>query len=104
VSVEVRSPAYRTDGSQPLDLPPEYLTIQEVAEWLRLSPKRVRTLMSAGIFREGFHFFRGQGIRPRFRWSRVVEWIEAGRRASEEAIPMARSTKRRVAELTRTDL
>lgn len=80
----------------PAALPPEggdeYLSVAETASRVRLSVKRVHNLMSAGVLKEGYHFFRPAGIGPRFKWSRVVEWLE-GREAIEpqdEVQPRAR--------------
>lgn len=72
----------------------EYLTIADVAARLRVSPKRVRNLMAAKVFVQGQHFFRPRGMGPRFRWSRVVAWLEGESRDSAEPIPMARSRAR----------
>ncbi len=71
----------------------EYLSIRATAARLGLSPKRVRNLMSAGVFKRGYHFFRPRGIGPRFKWSRVVEWLENGPTEVAEDIPMARSRR-----------
>lgn len=71
----------------------EYLSVAELAVRLDLSPKRIRNLMSAGVFKAGYHFFRPRGIAPRFKWSRVVEWLEGSEKRVEE-IPMARSSGR----------
>ncbi len=53
----------------------EYLTIAEVAARLKLSAKSVRNKISAGVFREGAHFFRPAGLGTRFKWSAVVAWL-----------------------------
>lgn len=66
----------------PADGGDEYLSVAETASRVRLSVKRVYNLMSAGVLKEGYHFFRPTGIGPRFKWSRVVEWLE-GREATE---------------------
>lgn len=73
----------------------DYCTIEEVAQRLRLSPKRVRNMMATGIFVEGREYFRRAGLRPRFRWSRVVAWLEDPVTESPDVIPMAHA--RRVA-------
>ena len=70
----------------------EYLTVAEVAAILRVSPKRVRNMMSSGTFRPGEHFLRRRGIGPRFLRSRVNAWIGDGDSTSRELIPMARGT------------
>jgi len=74
----------------------EYLTIDELAARLKLEPKTVRNKMSAGIFVRGVHYFSPPGMRPRFKWSTTVAWIEADEREKVKAtdngdgIPMAR--------------
>lgn len=70
----------------------EYLTIPQVAERLKLSPKSVRNKMSAGIFRKGAHYFSPPGLGPRFKWSAVVAWLEDEHLAKADggSIPMAR--------------
>lgn len=64
----------------------EYLTTQEVATRLKLSPKSIRNKMSQGIFREGVHYFRPKGMAPRFKWSAIQAYIEC----KEIKIPMAK--------------
>ena len=54
----------------------EYLTIAEVAERLKLSPKTIKNKMASGAFRQGVHYFRPPGMQARFKWSAVVQWIE----------------------------
>ncbi len=80
-------PGFR-DSSAPWD---EYLTVGEVASILKVSPKRVRNMMSSGSFRAGMDFFRRPGIGPRFVRSRLEAWLRDSDRASDEPIPMARS-------------
>ncbi len=53
-----------------------YLTISETATLARVSPKRLRNLMSSGVLREGHHYVRPIGIGPRFRLAAVQEWLE----------------------------
>jgi hypothetical protein len=57
----------------------QYRTIAEVAELARVSPKRIRNLMADGTLREGEHFTRPEGLRPRFILDRVLSWLEAQR-------------------------
>lgn len=78
----------------------DYLRIAEVAERLRVTPKRVSNMMAAGIFTEGYHFLRRPGLGPRFRWSRVVEWLETTPDNAEDSIPMA-GTRHRVVAVER---
>lgn len=72
----------------------EYLTISELAARLKVKPKTIKNKMASGVFKKGVHYFSPKGLRPRFKWSAVVAWIEAGdgpdRHESGGAIPMAR--------------
>ena len=80
----------------------EYLTIEEVAKRLSWEERTVKNKMEAGIFQKGVHYFAPKGIRPRFKWSAVVAWLEERDRrkkentavesheAVSEPIPMAR--------------
>jgi len=74
----------------------EYLTIAELATRLKLSPKTIKNKMASGVFRRGVHYFRPNGIGPRFKWSAVVAWLEAGEQEKAKAtdngvgIPMAK--------------
>jgi hypothetical protein len=67
----------------------EYLTVAEVAGILKVSPKRIRNLMSGGAFRVGTHFFRRRGIGPRFLRSRLDAWLQE-QHSLPEGVPMAR--------------
>ena len=72
----------------------EYLTIEEVAERLRLKPKTVQNKMGSGIFRKGVHYFSRPGIGPRFKWKAIVDWLESSSTEIDGdvagGIPMAR--------------
>lgn len=71
----------------------EYLTINEVAARLKLSPKTIKNKMASGIFRKGVHYFSPRGLRPRFKWSAVQAWLEEKdqpRQEEEGLIPMRR--------------
>jgi len=71
----------------------EYLTVTELASSLSLSPKTIKNKMASGVFRKGVHYFSPEGLRPRFKWSAIVTWLEAERvtrQETEETIPMAR--------------
>ena len=54
----------------------EYLTIQELAQRLKLSPKTIRNKMTTGILKGGVHYFSPPGLAPRFKWSAIVAWME----------------------------
>ena len=54
----------------------EYLTIKEAAALLKVSPKRVRNLMCAGVFKQGVHFFRPARLGARFKQSALTQYIE----------------------------
>jgi hypothetical protein len=71
----------------------EYLTIQELSARLKIKPKTVKNKMASGIFRKGIHYLSPQGLRPRFKWSAIVAWLEekdAPLSEAADAIPMAR--------------
>ncbi|MBI4489182.1 MAG: helix-turn-helix domain-containing protein [Deltaproteobacteria bacterium] len=71
----------------------EYLTIDEVAVRLKLSPKTIKNKMASGIFRRGVHYFSPRGLRPRFKWSAVQAWLEEKDQPGQQEeglIPMAR--------------
>src|SRR5678816_3138657 len=80
----------------------EYLTIDDVAARLKCNRKTIVNRISAGIYREGVHYFRPQGIDrkgkpwhcdPLFKWSAIVAWVEgqdakAPKTESRGIIPM----------------
>jgi hypothetical protein len=72
----------------------EYLTIEELSARLKIKPKTIKNKMTAGIFRRGLHYFSPAGLRPRFKWSAIVLWLEEKDKQITEqpadAIPMAR--------------
>ena len=77
--------------------PQEYLTIQETAQRLKLSPKTVRNKMASQVFKEGVHYYRAPSLGPRFKWSAIEKWIETEsdsdkdtKDAGSDDIPMAR--------------
>lgn len=53
-----------------------YWTIAEAAEVARVSPKRLRHLMTNGTLREGVHYTRPAGLRPRIKREPFVAWLE----------------------------
>lgn len=78
----------------------EYLTTAEVAGRLRLSVKTLRNKIYAGVFREGEHFVHRPGLGPRWRWDRVVAWLEGDGPGEQQqtpagVIPLAESGGRR---------
>jgi len=72
----------------------EYLTITEVAVRLKVKPKTIKNKMASGIFRKGVHYVSPRGLRPRFKWSAIVAWLEGTEdqpaQDGKGAIPMAR--------------
>jgi DNA-binding CsgD family transcriptional regulator len=63
-------------GTETVSIGEQYLTIAEVAERLKLSPKTIKNKMASGAFRQGVHYFRPRGMQARFKWSAVVSWLE----------------------------
>lgn len=53
-----------------------YWTIAEAAAFARVSPKRLRNLMANSILREGVHYTRPRGMRPRFKREALIDWLE----------------------------
>lgn len=72
----------------------EYLTIEELSARLKIKPKTIKNKMASGIFRKGVHYFSPKGLRPRFKWSAIVAWLEEREKPVAEqpadCIPMAR--------------
>jgi len=72
----------------------EYLTIAELSSRLKISPKTIKNKMASGIFKKGVHYFSPKGLRPRFKWSAVVAWLEGAEEQTTQedngSIPMAR--------------
>ncbi len=74
----------------------EYLKIDQLAARLQLKPKTIKNRMVAGVFIKGIHYFKPDGMGPRFKWSAIVAWMEAGEQEQVKAtdngdeIPMAR--------------
>ena len=54
----------------------EYITAAEVAQRLRWSRRTLRAKIRAGWLRPDEHFFQRPGCQPRWKWSRVAEWLE----------------------------
>lgn len=65
-------------GVPPTDaaLREEYLTVPEVAAWSKLGRKTVRNHMYDGTWQKGVHWFSPRGLRPRFKLSALVRWLE----------------------------
>jgi hypothetical protein len=56
---------------------PEYLTIAEAADFLRLDVQTLRNKISKGIFQRGVHFFkRERQIGVRFKRAALIAWLE----------------------------
>ena len=65
----------------------QYLYINQLAELTPWSEQAIRTMMSRGSLVEGIHYFKpnGPGSRPIFSWRAVVQYIEGGRVAADDA-------------------
>jgi hypothetical protein len=55
----------------------------EVSAQLKVSRKRVRNLMCAGVFKQGVHFFRPAGLGARFKQSALTQYIEGTEKPKE---------------------
>ena len=67
-----------------------YLTVAEAADLARVSPKRLRNLMADGTLRDGVHYTRPRGLRPRFKRDALVAWLE-GKDAALLPAPRSRA-------------
>lgn len=65
--------------------PEEYITIEKLGERLDLKPKTIKNKMANGTFIKGVHYFSPPGMGPRFKWSAVVTWVEAGEQEQAKA-------------------
>jgi len=54
----------------------DYLTIKETAELLRVKPHTVRERIYKGVFKQGIHYFKRRGMRPLFKRSALIAWLE----------------------------
>ena len=52
-----------------------FMTVAEAAAEARVSSKRMRTLMNDGTLREGIHFTRPPGLRPRIIREELLRWL-----------------------------
>lgn len=53
----------------------DFMTIAEGAAEARVSPKRMRALIAAGVLREGEHYTRPAGLRPRIIREGLLQWL-----------------------------
>ncbi len=62
------------------------MTVAEVAQRLKISPKTVRNRMAGGIYQRGVHYFcpevidkagKPWRVEARFKWSAIVAWQES---------------------------
>jgi len=84
-----------TDGPVPI-----YLNTTEAAELVRVSPKRLRNLMTDGTLREGLHYTRPAHLGPRFKRAALLAWLDPYHPEAEDEIPLV-SSRKRVARLAR---
>ena len=56
--------------------PDRLLTIDEVADWLRITKAGVRALMKRGRLQRGVHYTRPAGISTRFKESAIANWLD----------------------------
>jgi excisionase family DNA binding protein len=85
----------RATGLNPARVVTIYLTIAEAAELVRVSPKRLRNLMANGTLREGTHYTRPAGLRPRFKREALLAWLEGSEGESSSSGDSARHPPKR---------
>lgn len=59
----------------PVQVPEEYLTVDQLSQRIPYAPQTIRNLMSKGVFRLNVHYVRPRH-RVMFRWSAVQAWLE----------------------------
>ena len=64
-------------------MPESYVTIEAVSELLSVDLKTVRNKISAGTLKKGVHWFNPRRLRPRFKRSAIVQWVEESEKSSE---------------------
>ena len=69
-----------------------YWTIAEGATFARISPKRLRNLMANGTLREGVHYTRPRGLRPRLKREAFDSWLEGDAPVTTSAATTKRAT------------
>jgi hypothetical protein len=68
----------------------EYLTLEETALALKVSPSAVRGYVRRALFLEGEHFYRMPNGAYRFRSTRLVAWL-----AGDRPVPLPEQRGRR---------
>lgn len=70
------------------------LTIDEVADWLRVKKDAVRTLMKRHKLRRGVHYVRPPGLSTRFKETAMQKWLDGSEEknleSDSQSIKMAR--------------
>lgn len=73
-----------------------YLTLAEASDLARVSRKRIQNLMADGTLREGVHFSRPRGLRPRFRREALIAWLEGGDAGEPRMVERRRGRRSKV--------
>jgi hypothetical protein len=63
------------------------LTVDELAQWLKLTPKGVRSLMQRGKLRRGVHYVRPPGLSTRFKEGAIQDWLDGAHQNDQHAEP-----------------
>jgi hypothetical protein len=63
----------------------EYLTVRQIAARIKYGEQTVRNMMTAGVFRRGFHYYKRRG-RVLFLWSRMEQWLREDAAGSTETL------------------
>ena len=81
----------RTTASAPPENDPIYLSVEELSRRIGYAQKTVYNWVSAGILREGEHFFRrSRRGRLIFSWAAMQQWVEHDRPVAACRVPMLR--------------
>lgn len=85
-----RSAQAQADSLPGREAQPEYLSVKQLAARIPYKEHTIRNLISAGEFREGFHYYKRRG-RVMFSWPAVQGWVEQQDRPRADAIPLVRN-------------
>jgi Helix-turn-helix domain len=53
----------------------QYLTVNEVAERIKMAPGTIRNLVWRGEFKEGIHYVKPTSRKVLFIWSAIETWL-----------------------------
>ena len=70
-----------------------YISLKELLSRVPYKEQTIRNLLSAGVFREGEHYFKRRG-RLMFSWPAMKTWVESHGAQAVPTIPLVRTKQR----------